>query len=179
PQGHLGTLFVAPWNVAESLLLIGDAAHAIVPFHGQGMNCAFEDCRLLDALLDEAPRDAFARFSAARPRDTEAIAAMAIENYEEMRDGVRDPSFQLQKALSLELERRHPDRFVPRYSMVMFRADLPYHVALERGRVQQQLLEDLTRPATSLADVDYARAASLVVERLTSLSRSSVTKLIG
>ena len=170
PQGRLGTLHASPWNVGESLLLIGDAAHAIVPFHGQGMNCAFEDCRLLDALLQHAPDDAFARFAATRPRDSEAIATMAIENYEEMRDGVRDPRFLLQKALSLELERRHPERFVPRYSMVMFRADVPYHVALERGLVQQQLLAELTEHARTLADVDYALASSLIAERLPPLN---------
>ena len=79
-------------------MLIGDAAHAIVPFHGQGMNCAFEDCRVLDALLQKDDATAFARFEAARREDCEAIAAMALENYGEMRDTVLDPRFQRQKA---------------------------------------------------------------------------------
>ena len=90
------------------LLLIGDAAHAIVPFHGQGMNCAFEDCVVLDELLGTARRLGHASStssSACGAPNAEAIATMALENYVEMRDTVRDPHFQLQKALSLELER--------------------------------------------------------------------------
>ena len=107
------------------------------PFHGQGMNCAFEDCRELDALLGASDwNTAFAEFARSRRPNTDAIANMAIENYEEMRDTVRRPKFQLQKLLSLQLERRFPDRFVPRYSMVMFHDEIPYTVAFERGRIQ-------------------------------------------
>lgn len=169
PQGRLGTVYSRPWNLGERLLLIGDAAHAIVPFHGQGMNCAFEDCRLLDDLLVADEGTAFSRYATTRPRDTDAIATMALENYGEMRDTVRDPRFLLQKALSLELERRHPRCFVPRYSMVMFRADIPYHVAQERGRVQQDILDALTTEARSLGEVDFDRAAELIWQRLTPL----------
>jgi kynurenine 3-monooxygenase len=144
PQGMLGTVYCPQWQDREELLLIGDAAHAIVPFHGQGMNCAFEDCRILDELLAASPADAFTRFAHSRRDDCLAIAQMALENYGEMRDAVRDPHFQRQKALALELELAHPEHFVPRYSMVMFRDDIPYSVALQRGRVQQQILEELT-----------------------------------
>jgi kynurenine 3-monooxygenase len=170
PQGLLGTVHAAPWNQGERLLLLGDAAHAIVPFHGQGMNCAFEDCRLLAALLDRGGPGPFARFARERPPDTAAIAQMALENYGEMRDGVRSPRFLLHKALSLELERRHPQRFIPRYSMVMFRADIPYRVALERGVVQQQILDELTAACDAVADVDFGAAARLVETRLAPLS---------
>jgi kynurenine 3-monooxygenase len=149
PQGFLGTVYCPQWHEAESLLLIGDAAHAIVPFHGQGMNCAFEDCRILHELLVNSPGSAFKRFAEVRRDDCLAIAQMALENYGEMRDAVRDPLFQRQKALSLQLEKTHPDRFVPRYSMVMFRDDIPYAMALQRGRIQQQILTELTgAPAT-------------------------------
>lgn len=153
------------------MLLIGDAAHAITPFHGQGMNCAFEDCVTLDRLFDSAGSwsQALAHFDRVRRADTDAIATMAIENYLEMRDTVRDPRFQLQKALSLALERRYPDRFVPRYSMVMFRDDIPYCVALSRGRIQAAILDDLTANATTLDDVDYVRATELIVQQLTPL----------
>jgi kynurenine 3-monooxygenase len=143
PQGLLGTVFSPQWQDAEDLLLIGDAAHAIVPFHGQGMNCAFEDCRILDELLAATPDNAFTKFARSRRDDCLAIAQMALENYGEMRDAVREPQFQRQKALSLELERQFPQRFVPRYSMVMFRDDIPYSVALQRGRIQQQILTEL------------------------------------
>ncbi|MET0291558.1 MAG: NAD(P)/FAD-dependent oxidoreductase [Steroidobacteraceae bacterium] len=170
PQGILGTVTTTPWNLGERLLLIGDAAHAIVPFHGQGMNCAFEDCRLLDAELARDSGNAFARFARTRPTDTGAIATMALENYVEMRDGVRDPRFLLHKSLSLELERRHPDRFVPRYAMVMFRADVPYSRAQARGEIQQRLLDELTRETHSLDAVDFDAADRLVVGRLPPLS---------
>jgi kynurenine 3-monooxygenase len=162
PQGFLGTVYCPQWHDAESMLLLGDAAHAIVPFHGQGMNCAFEDCRILVELLASNPGTAFTDFAQLRRDDCLAIAQMALENYGEMRDAVRDPLFQRQKALSLQLEKAHPDRFVPRYSMVMFRDDIPYSVALQRGRIQQQILTELTEvPGTTLE-----AAAALINSRL-------------
>ena len=156
PQGMLGTIFCPQWHDAEKLLLIGDAAHAIVPFHGQGMNCAFEDCRILDEMLAEDASNAFLRFADSRRGDCLSIAQMALENYGEMRDTVRDPRFQQQKTLSLKLERMHPDRFIPRYSMVMFHDDIPYSVALMRGRIQQQILDELTGVAESTAPASTA-----------------------
>ncbi|MEO8307230.1 MAG: NAD(P)/FAD-dependent oxidoreductase [Pseudomonadota bacterium] len=166
PQGMLGTIHSPGWRDAERLLLIGDAAHAIVPFHGQGMNCAFEDCRILDGLLAHSPDDAFEHFEAQRRGDCEAIATMALENYAEMRDTVRDPGFQQQKDLAIALERSYPDRFIPRYSMVMFHDEIPYSLALERGRVQQGILNELaSRPAA-----DPQVVANLIRERLPALS---------
>ena len=166
-QGMLGTVYCPEWHDGERLLLIGDAAHAIVPFHGQGMNCAFEDCRILDELLASDAGPAFPRFAQARRDDCLSIAQMSLENYGEMRDAVRDPRFQRQKQLALQLERAHPERFVPRYSMVMFRDDIPYSQALVRGRIQQQILEELT--ATS-EDAPASLAAELIAARLTPLS---------
>jgi kynurenine 3-monooxygenase len=163
-QGYLGTVYCPQWQDAEQLLLVGDAAHAIVPFHGQGMNCAFEDCRILDELLATRPDEAFTLFARHRREDCMAIAQMALENYGEMRDAVRDPLFQRQKALSLELERAHPERFVPRYAMVMFRDDIPYSLALRRGRIQQQILDELTGGASSAAPA--ASADELINSRL-------------
>jgi kynurenine 3-monooxygenase len=171
PQGILGTVHCPQWRDGERLVLIGDAAHAIVPFHGQGMNCAFEDCRILDALLAESPGDAFARFEAARRADTEAIAQMALENYAEMRDAVLDPRFQQQKTVAMRLERRHPGRFIPRYAMVTFHDRIPYSVALRRGQVQQAILDDLV-PADAAADFepDWIQADRLVTQRLEPVS---------
>ncbi len=172
PVGILGTVRCEPWNLGGDALLVGDAAHAIVPFHGQGMNAGFEDCAEFCRLLDEGPGDRerlFSAFSRLRRPDAEAIADMALENYVEMRDTVRDPRFHLKKALAFELERRCPGRFVPRYSMVMFHAEIPYAEALARGEVQARLLDELTADAGSLADVDMALAERLVSERLAPL----------
>jgi kynurenine 3-monooxygenase len=166
-QGFLGTVFCPQWHDGERLLLVGDAAHAIVPFHGQGMNCAFEDCRVLDELLATDGAQAFTRFAATRRDDCLSIAQMALENYGEMRDAVRAPRFQRLKALSQALELAHPDRFVPRYAMVMFRDDIPYSLALQRGRIQQQILEELT--ATD-HDAPPGVASELISSRLSPLA---------
>lgn len=171
PTGFMGTVRCERWSVEDQLLLIGDAAHAITPFHGQGMNCAFEDCReLVDLLNDHEWSAAFSAFERDRRPHTDAIADMAIENYLEMRDTVRDPEFHLQKTLSLELERRFPQRFVPRYSMVMFHDEIPYGMALERGRIQNKILAQLTRNANSLAAIDFEAASRMIEERLPPLS---------
>ena len=170
PTGILGTVHCRPWSYKNRLLLIGDAAHAIVPFHGQGMNAAFEDCVVLDRLIGAAGKSidwtaVFAEFESERAPNARAIAEMAIENYREMRDDVREPKFQLRAELSFELERRHPERFIPRYSMVMFHPEIPYAEAQRRGAIQQRILDELTQSAGSLADVDFARAAQLIAAR--------------
>src|SRR5690606_10080770 len=166
PLGVLGTVRCRRWHAGE-VLLIGDAAHAIVPFHGQGMNLAFEDCALLDRMLDEAGswRDVSERCGAEQLPNANAIADMALEYCVEMRDTVRDPKFALQKALSFELEKRLPRRFIPRYSMVMFHAEIPYAVAFERGAVQQALLDEPTRDAHAPADIGLGAATALARDR--------------
>jgi len=167
PQGRLGTVHAAPW-AAGPVLLLGDAAHGIVPFHGQGMNAAFEDCVLLDELLHD-PRHAdlpwpelFQRFEATRRPDTEAIATLSLENYAEMRSDVLDPKFVRQKALGLELERRFPQAFIPEYAMVMFHAEIPYAEALRRGRLQQRILEQLDTARLPDGAPDYGLAGRLL-----------------
>jgi kynurenine 3-monooxygenase len=174
PVGRMGTVYVDDWAVGGSAVLLGDAAHAIVPFHGQGMNACFEDCRELARLLRETDDwgDAFARFTQARKPNTDAIAAMALENFLEMRDTVRDPKFMLRKALSFELERRHPDRFIPRYSMVMFHHEVPYAVALARGAIQAEILAELTARVVSLEQIAPQAMDAAVLSRLEPLPRS-------
>jgi len=172
PVGFLGSVSASPWHASGQALLIGDAAHAMVPFHGQGMNCCFEDCVEFDlcAAHHTSWQAAFSEFGAARKPNTDAISAMALENYLEMREHVADPKFQLQQALSLELERRFPRRFIPRYSMVMFHHEIPYKIARQRGMTQAAILSDLTAGnATALADVDFARAEREIAARLAPL----------
>jgi kynurenine 3-monooxygenase len=172
PVGRMGTVYADSWSANGTAVLLGDAAHAIVPFHGQGMNACFEDCYELDRLLRATTdwQSAFESFCGLRKPNTDAIAAMALENFVEMRDTVRDPGFMLRKELSFELERRHPTRFIPRYSMVMFHHDIPYRVAYERGQVQTQILVRLTADVTSLAEIPTARMDAMVQELLEPLA---------
>jgi kynurenine 3-monooxygenase len=173
PVGSLGTVYCSPWSqssgrdAARSALLIGDAAHAIVPFHGQGMNAAFEDCAELARLTAEAGPDwarVLQQFEAARRNNSRAIAEMALENYAEMRDTVRDPEFEHRAALSFELERRFAGRFIPRYSMVMFRPEIGYAEAQRRGRIQAEILDQaITRGGR---DQSLEIAAALVEQQL-------------
>jgi kynurenine 3-monooxygenase len=170
PVGQLGTLRLDRWRLDGRALLLGDAAHAMVPFHGQGMNCAFEDCTALDRCIAEAQdwESAFAAFEAERRPNAEAIQAMALENYVEMRDQVDDARFLLQRQLERVLAERHPARFVPRYAMVTF-TRIPYAVARARGAVQRAILVESTEGVDSLDAVDLARADALVLARLAPL----------
>jgi kynurenine 3-monooxygenase len=169
PQGQLGSVHAAPWQLGGQLLLLGDAAHAIVPFHGQGMNAAFEDCLALDALLDThgSWETAFGEFEALRRPNAAAISQMAVENYTEMRDTVLDARYLRRKSIAMGLERRFPDRFIPRYSMVMFHPEIPYAEALRRGGVQAGILAELDGGDRG---ADSPLAAKLVSERLTPIT---------
>jgi kynurenine 3-monooxygenase len=173
PVGFLGTVTATPWHYRGLTALIGDSAHAIVPFHGQGMNCCFEDCVEFDACRARHAswEEVFAEFGALRKPNTDAIAAMALDNYLEMRERVVDAKFQLQQALSLELERRFPLHFIPRYSMVMFHHEIPYLTALRRGTVQAELLAELTAgEVATLEDIDFERAEQQIRARLAPLN---------
>ncbi len=170
PTGLLATLYLDRWHLDGRAVLLGDAAHAMVPFHGQGMNCAFEDCVALATHLERDPdtATAFAAFEAERRPNAAAIQAMALENYREMSDRVDDPDFLLQRQLERLLAERHPGVFVPRYAMVSFMR-IPYATAFERGRVQRALLVEATAGRTSLDDVDLAWVDREVRARLTPL----------
>ncbi|BBD80566.1 FAD-dependent oxidoreductase [Aerosticca soli] len=159
PVGRLATLRLAHWHLDDRAVLLGDAAHAIVPFHGQGMNCGFEDALLLsDLLADTAPATAFAEFQRLRQPQADAIARMALENYREMRDGVVDPHYLARRALGLRLAERAPRHFMSRYRMVSFTC-LPYAYALTRGAAQDALLDALLAEAggdAARVDLDHA-----------------------
>lgn len=156
PTGNLGTIRCFPWNVAGKALLLGDAAHAIVPFYGQGMNCAFEDCRILNLLIEKHGYDwqkVFQIFGKMRKPNTDAIADMAEENFYEMRDAVADPVFQRKRELETKLEQLFPDYF-SKYSMVTFREDLPYLVAKQRGNAQDKLLMEICSEIEDISQID-------------------------
>ena len=170
PTSGLSTLYCDNWHLDGRVVLLGDAAHAMVPFHGQGMNCAFEDCLALVHHIEKAAdwQHAFEDFEQERKPNALAIQTMALENYIEMRDKVDDPEFLLQRQLERELAQRHPDYFVPRYSMVTF-SRLPYDTAFQRGKIQKHILQTITENCTSLEAVNWERADGLVHQHLTSL----------
>src|SRR5690606_14017288 len=168
PIGLLGTLYLDRWHLAGKALLLGDACHAIVPFHGQGMNAGFEDAVELAELLSATPHDSaavFAEFERRRKPNADAIAAMALDNYIEMRDRVDDADYLLMRELDRALAARHPGRWVPRYWMVTF-SRMPYRTAFERGEIQTGLLRELTAGQTRLADIDLGAADARIVEVL-------------
>jgi len=180
PTGQLGTLRCARWAHGGQTLLLGDAAHALVPFHGQGMNCAFEDVVELDLELERRGAngvssqsgngtdwtEVFAAVERTRKPNADAIADMALENYVEMRDLVRDPRFHLTKKVEFLLEGALPGLFVPRYSMVMFHPEIPYAEAQRRGRIQAEVLAELTAGVAAPEQVDLARARAMLEARL-------------
>ena len=172
PTGAMVTIKCSPWHVDGKALLLGDAAHAIVPFFGQGMNCAFEDCtyflELLDRLGPDWPR-LFAEFEKLRKNDTDAIADLAIENFIEMRDRVADPHFLFRKKVELELEKKYPGTFVPKYAMVTFHRT-PYSVAASRGAIQDRMLGELCDSVQRVEDIDWNKADRLVHRELTPLA---------
>jgi len=167
PTGSLATVKCSPWYHQDKALLLGDAAHAVVPFHGQGMNCGFEDALDLAETIDKYSgsdldwHEIFSTVDKNRKINGDAIADMAIENYITMRDSVRDEKFILKNQLAFELEKRFPERFCPRYSMVMFHR-LPYSEAKERGVIQEDILSQLTDGLSDIDKVDYGLAERLI-----------------
>lgn len=145
PVSSLVTVRCFPW-VKNNSLLIGDAAHAIVPFYGQGMNAGFEDCRVLNDLLNTYQDDwkkVLPEFQSLRKPDADAIAQLALDNFIEMRDLVDDPQFILRKKIEARLHQLYPDKWVPLYSMVTFYENIRYSTALETGRKQKRIMDEV------------------------------------
>ena len=169
PLGHMVTVKTWPWT-HEMTALCGDAAHAIVPFFGQGMNAGFEDVAVLMDLLDHAPRPLewptiLQEFAQQRKPDTDAIADLAVENFVEMRDKVADPNFLLQRAVEAEIDKRLAGFYRSRYQLVTF-TRVPYRVALQAGQIQAGVLGEVCAGKTQLAEVDVDLAEQLMRERL-------------
>jgi kynurenine 3-monooxygenase len=142
PAASLVTVHCLPWHHEDKLLLLGDAAHAIVPFYGQGMNCGFEDCTVLNQLLEQEEdlHKVFAEFERLRKPNADAVAELALMNFIEMRDKVADPMFVLRKKIEAKFNSKHPDLWLPLYSMVTF-SDMPYADALRLGQWQNGIMQ--------------------------------------
>src|SRR5437016_5641156 len=142
PTGSLVTIRCAPWYYRDKVTLIGDAAHAVVPFYGQGMNAAFEDCVVLDECLEKFAdhrERAFAEYFSRRKENADALADLAVGNFIEMRDKTASKTFRLKKKLDHLLEAALPGIYLPLYTMVAF-TRTPYAVAAKRARVQDQIV---------------------------------------
>ena len=142
PTGSLVTIRCAPWFYKDKVALVGDAAHAVVPFYGQGMNAAFEDCVVLDECLAKFPEDrhyAFADYFRRRKVNADALADLALENFIEMRDKTASRTFRAKKKLDHFLEAALPGIYLPLYTMVTF-TGIPYAEAARRARVQDVLV---------------------------------------
>ncbi len=142
PTSSLCTIRCGPWNYADKVVLMGDAAHAVVPFYGQGMNAAFEDCSELNACLAEFPGNrarAFEVYFERRKENADAIADLAIENFIEMRDKVGDPAFLRKKKWQKRLHRWFPNWYLPPYEMVSF-TRIPYAETIRRAQRQDRVI---------------------------------------
>lgn len=146
PNASLVLVRCNPWHVTDRVVLMGDASHAIVPFYGQGMNCGFEDCRVLDELIDELNGDykaIFEEYTRLRQPDGNAIADLALQNFIEMRDLVGDESFLLRKKIEKKIHEKHPDKWIPLYSQVTFSPNIRYSEAIANGKRQEKIMDEI------------------------------------
>ena len=163
PTAPLGTVKCSPWHYKGNTLLMGDSAHAIVPFYGQGMNASFEDVVEFDAVLDqdlESWEAVFRTYEATRKKDTDAIADLAIDNFHEMKDHVANPIFQEKRKLEMALEQNFPDAYSSKYSLVTFNEDMGYHEAMTRGRAQDKAILNM------IADKNISTAHDITKDEL-------------
>ncbi len=157
PASPLGTIKCYPWMGSDHSILMGDAAHAIVPFYGQGMNCCFEDVVEFDQCVTTHEGDwsaIFQAFQADRKPDTDAIAALAQDNFYEMRDGTADPVFNRKRQIELAME-QEIDAYASKYSLVTFRSDIGYRQAMLIGRKQDELLMTFAKQHPNDTPIDY------------------------
>jgi|TARA_B110000967_G_scaffold40221_1_gene40076 kynurenine 3-monooxygenase len=143
PTAPLGTVKCFPWHYKGNSLLLGDSAHAIVPFYGQGMNASFEDVVEFDAFLDQHKGDweaTFKAFETHRKVDTDAIADLAIDNFHEMKDHIANPIFQEKRKIEMALEAEFPEIYYSKYSLVTFKETIGYNEAMTVGRAQDKAI---------------------------------------
>ncbi len=176
PTGPLGTVKCGPWNAQGKALIMGDAAHAIVPFYGQGMNASFEDVLVLDQLMDSGVNqwsELFEQFAKKRKIDADAIADLALDNFHEMKEHTADPIFQRKRAIEVRLEQERPERYQSKYSMVTFKPELSYHEAMTLGRAQDKAIEQLLRQNKLNESQDLEDQLNLIDQHTQSLLKQT------
>lgn len=164
PIGHLVTVKSAPWHYQDKALLLGDAAHAMVPFLGQGMNCGFEDVTIFNRLLQQHPDNwhkLFEQFYQSRKQDADAITQMAQDNYHEMSSDVAKPKFLLKKQIEQVLMKRYPEKYISKYVMISY-SNAPYSKAMQAGIDQAALLEELTKGIDDVDQLDWNKVKEIL-----------------
>ena len=173
PTASLISVRCDPWHYKDKVVLIGDAAHAIVPFYGEGMNCGLEDCRIFSALLDshggDNMGDVFKEYSESRVKNGHAIAELSMRNFVEMRDSVGNEKFLLRKKIERRLHQDHPDKWLPLYSQVKF-SDIEYKEALAEGKRHDQVMERILRIPDIRSRWEDPAIQAQALEMLASLS---------
>ncbi len=169
PTSSLAIIRCFPWSYHDKVCLLGDASHAIVPFYGQGMISGFEDCDVLDDIINQNGDDwnhVFKQFEKARKPNADAIADLAMRNFVEMRDLVGDATFLLRKKLEKRIHELHPGKFLPLYSMVTF-SHIPYAEAKSRGEQQDVMLDEIMNAVPDLENkLDSEEVAGIIEEKL-------------
>ncbi|MDZ4809546.1 MAG: NAD(P)/FAD-dependent oxidoreductase [Bacteroidota bacterium] len=169
PTSSLITVKCFPWIRDSTFALIGDAAHAIVPFFGQGMNCGFEDCRILDELIEQNGDDwhtILQQYQTLRKPDGDAIADLAVNNFTEMREKTADPKFLLQKKIEARLHEKYPDKWIPAYSQVTFSPHIRYSQALQRGQQQEAIMQEVMAIKSIEENWQSEEIERMILERL-------------
>ena len=167
PTSSLGIVKTFPWNVNDTTLLIGDAAHATVPFYGQGMNAGFEDCRILDELLDKHEDNfeiCFHEYSKSRKPNGDGVQDLSMHNFIVMRDKTADPKFLLQKEIEKKFANLYPDKWTPLYSMVSF-TNTPYAEAWKIGMRQEKLMQSIM----STPNIEEIWESNKIMQKMCSL----------
>lgn len=172
PTASLVTTRCYPWVKQDYFALIGDAAHAIVPFFGQGMNCGFEDCSVLNSLIDKHSGkwdEILQEYQTLRKPDGDAIAELALNNFVEMRDKVADKTFLLQKKIEARFSAKYPDKWTPAYSLVTFSPNVRYSEALRRGNEQQKIMDQIMRMPDIESKWDSEEVERMILEKCSKL----------
>jgi kynurenine 3-monooxygenase len=167
PTGTLGTVKCYPWSTYGKSLILGDAAHAIVPFYGQGMIASFEDVVVLDKYIEKFEGDwsnIFSNYQKERKKDTDAIADLAIDNFYEMKEHTANPLFQQKRKLEIAFEEHFPDQYNSKYSLVTFNEDIPYSVAMRRGRAQDKAILNLLDDGILTDNMSLEEKLNLVIQ---------------
>lgn len=174
PTGNMSTIQCDSWHYQDHCLLLGDAAHGVVPFFGQGMNSAFEDCRILNMLLDKYQDDwtqVMPAFYQSRKPNTDAVAQMSMDNFQEIQTNIRDSQFNLKKQVEQLLMQRYPRQYISKHVLVMF-SNTPYAEALKIGAKQTAFLNQICEKVTSLEAIDWEQVDKLIHQHDKNLAHS-------